>query len=231
MYKTFLLALSLTLMSLTATAQTAARRPFVRAFGEGTISVRPDQVKITVNVTMQAGTAQEATEATANQVASVLAALRGLLGANGEIRTLGVSVTPQYRYPAGQPQQLVGYQASNTVEVTLNDLALAGRTIDVAVQAGATSIGGLRFQLKDSAPVRNQALRAATQEAKSRAEAIANGLSMRVGQIIMAAEGTSVSVSPFTVDGRAATTAPTTQVEPGAVVVQATVTIEAELNQ
>jgi uncharacterized protein len=224
-----LLTLSL-ILALTAAAQTTTRRPFVRASGEGIISVRPDQVKVTVTVTMTGSTAQEATEATANQVANVLSALRTLLGANGDIRTLGISVTPQYRYPAGGPQQLVGYQASNTIQVTLNDLTLAGRTIDTAVQAGATSIGGLSFQLKDSAPVRNQALREATQQARSRAEAIATGLGMRVGAIVMAAEGSTSAVIPYTVDGRAATTAPTTQVEPGAVQVHAYVTIEAELN-
>jgi uncharacterized protein YggE len=226
----FVALAAIALVCSTASAQTLTRRPYVRASGEGVVSVRPDQVKVTVNCTATANTAQEATDAVASQVATVMSALNQLIGSRGEIRTLGVSVTPQYRYPQGQPPQLTGYQASNTIEVTLGDLTLAGRTVDVAVQSGATSIGGLRFGLKDPNPVRNQALRLATQQARQSAEAIATGLGSRLGSVVMAAE-TSV-YSPVTTDTRVTTAAATpTPIEPGAVEVRANVTIEIELAQ
>ena len=43
----------------------------------------------------------------------------------------------------------------------------ARKVIDTAVQAGATRIDNLQFTLKDDSAARNQALRAATQKAKS----------------------------------------------------------------
>jgi hypothetical protein len=230
MKRMFVALAAITLVCSSTFAQTLTRRPYVRASGEGVVSVRPDQVKVTVNCTATANTAQEATEAVASQVAGVMSALNQLIGSRGEIRTLGVSVTPQYRYPQGQPPQLVGYQASNTIEVTLGDLTLAGRTVDVAVQSGATSIGGLRFGLKDPNPVRNQALRLATQQARQSAEAIATGLGARLGTVVMAAE-TSV-YSPVTTDTRVTTgAAAPTPIEPGAVDVRANVTVEIELAQ
>ncbi|MCS7026638.1 MAG: SIMPL domain-containing protein [Bryobacteraceae bacterium] len=212
-------------------AQTAQRRPFVRASGEGVVSTRPDQVKVIVNCTAQGSTAQEATEAVASQAASVISALTQLLGSRGDVRTVGVSVSPQYRYPQGQPPQLTGYQATNTLEVTVEDLTLAGRTIDRAVQAGASSIGGLQFGLKDPNPVRNQALRAATQQARQSAEAIALGLGARLGSVIMASE--SGVVLPVITEARApgVTASAPTPIEPGTVQVRASVTIEVELAQ
>jgi len=229
--KQMLLALAaISLVCSSASAQTVTRRPFVRASGEGSVAVRPDQVKVSVTASATADTAQAATEAVAGKAASVISALTQLIGSRGEIRTLGVSVTPQYRYPQGQPAQLTGYQATNTIEVTLGDLTLAGRTVDVAVQSGASSIGGLRFGLKDPNPVRNQALRAATQQARQSAEAIATGLGARLGSVVMASE-TGVS-SPVSTDTRINTAAATpTPVEPGTVEVRASVTIEIELAQ
>ncbi|MBL8226862.1 MAG: SIMPL domain-containing protein [Bryobacterales bacterium] len=227
-----LLALAaMSLVCISALAQVPARRPYVRASGEGVVATRPDQVKVSVNCMAQAATAQEATEAVAGQAAAVISALTQLLGSRGEVRTVGVSVSPQYRYPQGQPPQLTGYQATNTIEVTIGDLTLAGRTVDTAVQAGASSIGGLRFGLKDPNPVRNQALRAATQQARQSAEAIATGLGSRLGAVVMASES-SVYV-PVLTDARAPNLAAgaATPIEPGTVEVRANVTVEIELAQ
>lgn len=169
-----LICLSLLLSATHAVAQIPARRPYIRATGDAVVSSRPDQVKVSVGVITQGATAQEATESNASQTAAVLAALRQLLGANADIRTVGFSVTPQYRFTTGQPPTLIGFQTTNTVEVTLNDLTLAGRVVDAAVAGGANNITSLRFTLKDPAPAQREALRLATIQARQHAEAIAS---------------------------------------------------------
>lgn len=85
----------------------------VRAYGEGTVSIRPDQAKISINVVTQGQTAQEAAEANANQSATLLSALRGVLGASADIRTTSYSIVPNYRYPSGGGlPTLTGYTAT-----------------------------------------------------------------------------------------------------------------------
>lgn len=216
----------LALFSASAYAQFPVRRPSVRASGQGSVSVKPDQVKVDVSVITQAATAQDASDQNAGQTAAVLAALNALLGANADIKTIGYSITPNYRYPpGGGTATLTGYTATNSIEVTLGTLSMAGRVIDTATQAGANSIQGLQFSLKDPEPARQQALRLATMQAKAHADAMAGGLGAKVGAVISVQEGAATSVTPVLAGAGAAAT----PIQPGMIEVTATVTLEAEL--
>lgn len=210
--------------------QVVARRPFVRALGEGVVSMRPDQVKVNIGVTTQADTAQASAEQNAARTGAVLSALRQLLGANADIKTVSYAVAPNYRYPqGGGTPTLLGYTTANVVEVTVADATVAGRVIDTATQAGANTVTGLRFTLRDAAPARSQALRLATQQARSNAESIAMGLGSRLGAIVSAEESSAVRSTPAT-DGRGAgVAAAPTPVETGMVEVRAAVVVEIEL--
>jgi uncharacterized protein YggE len=222
----FRLVLFLFLCALTLGAQ-QGRRPFIRASGDATVSERPDLFEISVGTVTQAQTAQQAAEQNAAQLTAVIAALRQLLGQGADIRTAGFSLSPNYRSQTGGPPVIVGYTASNSIQATVTDLSLAGRVIDTAAGAGANSINGLRFTLKNSDSLRAEALRQATRKARGHAEAIAQGLGVRLGQVFVAEEGGSVRV--LAVERGLAAGATPTPIEPGAVEVQATVTIEAEI--
>jgi uncharacterized protein YggE len=202
-----------------AFAQVAPRRPVVRASGTGVVSIQPDQARISVGVTTTGDTAQEAGDRNAAQTTAVLNALRQLLGANADIRTINYSLS-QLRDRNNLP---VGFSASNTVQVTSRELTNIGLLIDTAGQAGATNISGVSFSLRDSQPARLQALRIASVQARTSAEAIATGLGLRVGNVLIAEQGGSIS----SLGGLGA--APATPIEVGALEVSATVTIEAEL--
>jgi uncharacterized protein YggE len=201
--------------------------PTVRASGEGVVAIKPDQMKLTVSVVTQADTAQQAADDNAARSNVVIEALRKLLGAGADLRTVGYSVTPLYKYPSGGTPILSGYTANNTLEVTTGDLSIAGRLIDVAVQAGATTVGGIRFGLKDAQPARLNALKLAVQQARTNAEAMASGLSARLGAVVSIAES-SVAAPVYT---DRATTAATSQtpIETGMVEVRASVVIEVQL--
>ena len=196
----------------------------VRATGGASLSVKPDVVKLAVGVVTTADTAQAAAAQNAGQMDAVLARLKQVLGSSGDTRTISYSITPNYR--SGQPPVLSGFTASNTVEVTTADLSSIGAVIDAASVAGANSIGGLRFTVKDEEPVRAQALAAAAKQARAHADAIASGLNARTGAVISAQEGSSVTPLMLDTAGAARTTTP---IEPGLVQVSATVTVDVEL--
>jgi uncharacterized protein YggE len=212
---------------LNASAQTA-RRPYVNATGRATVSATPDKVTVSATVTTQAPTAQEATSQNATRMTNLLTALRKLLGANGEIKTINLTVTPIYRSSQNQPPAIIAYSASNTVEVTLTVASAAGSVIDTATQNGATTVGSLVFGLRDPEPARTQALRLATQQAKAHADAMAAAMGRTVGNLLSIQE--SVTTVPVINAGRADTLTPATPVELGTLDVQATVVFEAELN-
>ena len=212
-----------------ALASAAQTKPFVRVTGEGTVSYKPDQMKLTVSVVTIGDTAQQAADDNATKSTTVINALQKVLGSNGDLQTLGYSVTPNYKYPAGGGQPAIaGYTCTNSVEVTTPDLSSPGRIIDTAISAGATTAGSLTFQLKDPQPARAAALKLATQQALSSADAVATGAKGRLGAVMSVSE--SAAAVPVTTN-LAGATATTTPVETGMVQIHATVILQAELVQ
>jgi uncharacterized protein len=225
--KLFTIFASIIFLSHGALAQSPQpARHLVGATGTASVSAKPDQAMLDIGVVTAAATAQDAASQNAAQVDTVLAQLRTVLGATADIKTIGYSLNANYRYPQGAPPVLTGYTASNTVEVTMTDLSLIGRAIDVASQAGANNVQGLRFTVQDEEPLRQQALGLAAKQARAHAQAIAAGLGGNLGATVSAQEGggTAVPVLELAKAGAAQTPIVT-----GVVEVRATVSIQVEL--
>ncbi len=160
----------------------------------------------------------------------MLAALNSVLGPGAEHPvTLSYSLTPNYNYPANGQPVLTGYTASNTVQVTVTDLSSIGKLIDTGIQTGANRVQGLTFGLQNDMPVRQQALKMATVQAKSNADAMASGLGMTTATVLSITQGTAVSPTPIVL--AAAASSATTPVETGVVNVSATVTLQISISQ
>lgn len=218
---------SLVLVSGVLSAQTTTRAPYVRAVGQATVSVKPDQGQIDFSIVTQGTTAKDASSQNAVQVSNVLAQLQALLGPNADIKTVNYSLSPNYIYPQnGGTPTLTGYTATNTVRVTTGDLTTIGSIIDTGVQAGANQVSSLQFGLKNSDPAQAQALRMATAQAKTHADAMAAGGGLHTGSFFSIEEG--VTVRPISGLG-APSAAPSTPIVTGLVDVQATVTVQVDL--
>jgi uncharacterized protein len=201
----------------------------IRAVGEATITAKPNEARISVGVTTQTATADEAVRQNAEKTEAVITALKTLIGASGTIQTANYSVAPQYRYEQGQPPVITGYEANHIVDLTLNDITLAGKVIDAASKSGANGINRIEFTLKDDAAVREQAIGKATGVARANAEAIAKALGLSVIGVFSAETTEAVSPRPIIAPMAKAVTmqaAPTpTQLESGTIEVHASVTV------
>ena len=111
-------------------------------------------------------------------------ALKAAAGAGAEVKTSGYSLQPQRIYKEGQPPTISGYEARNSVTVTLGDLTKVGSVIDAAAQAGSNDVAGIAFTLRQDRPARDRALGEATREAMSKAQVIAQSLGGRVVRIV-----------------------------------------------
>ena len=204
-------------------AQTAARPASITAVGQASVSASPDLARVDIGVVTQAANAQDATVQNATQAGTVITALQGLLGSNASIKTISYSVSPVYNNPPpGQNASIVAYTVTNIVEVTLTDLTQTGKVIDTSIQSGANRVQGISFDLQDRTPLVAQALKAAAARALTQANAIASGLSVHTGSVLHASESVNSGGPVFT--GIAA--APTTPIQTGLIVVQASVTVE-----
>jgi uncharacterized protein YggE len=218
-------ALFLLLLPCSAIAQNSPGT--VQAIGNATISVAPDQAQLSISVTTEGPTADAAGQQNANTSFTLMTALNALIGGNGSIQTLYYSVSPRYSASTStQPSTIVGYTATNSLQVTLNNLTLIGKTIDTANQSGATSVGGLSLGLQNPEPTMLLALSAASKQAQTHAAAIASGLGGKVGSVISASQSTSYT--PIVSAGIAAGAA-ATNIQAGPVSVSASVTVTFQL--
>ena len=100
-----------------------------------------------------------------------------------KIRTVGVNVSPitaPSRPTDATPPQTVGYRATNTINVTVDDVARAGAVLDAGIGAGANLANGLSFGFKDASGLRCQALDQAARIARADADALAAVLGVRI---------------------------------------------------
>lgn len=154
----------------------------VSVSGTGQISTQPDAALLTLGVETQAPDAGAALRQNSEQMNVLIETLTGSAIAAADIRTQAVRLQPQYSQPEIQPAQpptgtvsaeIMGYIATNTVEVTVRDLATLGQLIDGAVQAGSNQIYGIDFTVSDPTAALDEARAAAWQDAQHKAEQLA----------------------------------------------------------
>jgi uncharacterized protein YggE len=114
-------------------------------------------------------------------------------------------------------------------------LDLVSRLIDGAMQAGANNVNRLIFTLKDEQGAQLEALRQASAKARSKAEAIAASLGLKIVRIASINEGER-TIQPIyrqamAARGEALAAQAPTPVEPGTVDVRSTVSLTAEVSE
>jgi uncharacterized protein len=203
---------------------------FVRASGQATVTAKPDRASVDIGVATRASTAQAASEQNAKQTSEVLTIIRRALGTGGEVQTSNYTLAPQYDYANNQPGRLIGYDATNTVLVTVDDLSLLGKIIDAATKSGANNIAGISFTLKDDTAMRAAALREATIRARANAEVIAKALDVPIVGVLQAEPSEVPSIRPMVMPMKMAAMreAAATPIESGSLEVHATVTVTLE---
>lgn len=152
--------------------------------GDSIVQAQPDTAILTVSVVTQGRSALDAQQENANKSDAVVRALRNAAGPGAEIKTSGYSLQPQRVYKENQPPTISGYEARNSVTVTLSDLTRVGAVIDATAQAGANDVAGISFTIRKDRPARDQALAEATREAVGKAQVIATALGGRVVRIV-----------------------------------------------
>lgn len=209
----------------------------VTAVGSASVSKTPDRVVITLGATATARSSADAQERLNVTMDKVVKAVKLVESPGMEVQTQQISLYAEYERPDGSQHsrelRITGYRATNTVRVTIGDVATAAPIIDAAVAAGANQIQGIAFELKDDSEARKEALTAAARDARAKAGAIAEALGLTVVRVVDAQTGVGAGSPRPMYRGMAMATeslaaATPTQVEPGRVTVteQVTVTVE-----
>ena len=120
------------------------------------------------------------------EVERVVAALRDADISGDDLQTEQVSVWPR---TSDDGVSIVGYDASNTVRATIRDLDQAGGIVDAAVAAGANQVYGPSLTVSDTEAQYSAAVDAAFDDARARAQAIADKAGVTLGAPVAIVEG------------------------------------------
>ena len=174
-----LLVFSLAPMTVHADAGGAPRTITVN--GQGAVRVKPDVAYITVGVQTDAELAKDAQAENSQLMNAVIEAIKAMDVADTDIQTSGYFMFPQYNYGEGRTQRIVGYTVSNNVNIVCKDIDKAGDLLNAAINAGANMTNNIQFGIADPAPYYEEALMAALDNAKLKANIIAKAMDINVG--------------------------------------------------
>ncbi|MBQ0767501.1 MAG: SIMPL domain-containing protein [Sulfitobacter litoralis] len=159
--------------------------------GEGVVSLAPDTATIRLGVSERAASAAEAMAQTSEKVRGILNQLDSLKIAGLDRRTSGLYLRPVYDNGSRNdttPVQVSGYEAGNTVSVTVPDLSKLGQLLDAVVAEGANDFNGLQFGLQDNQAALEQARKDAVSDAMARAQQLADAAGVKLGKVVSMSE-------------------------------------------
>jgi uncharacterized protein YggE len=169
-----------------ASPVTAADSNLVTVDGTGQAAGTPDTMVTTVGVAHKDTDPSVALSSANTTMAIVQQTLTAHGVAAKDLKTTGLSVYPIY----DSSQTLTGYEAAERLEVTLRDLAAAGKTISAVTAAGGkdVNVDGLSLDLASDSTLVNQARAAAYADAKAKATQYAALAQRTLGPVVSVSE-------------------------------------------
>lgn len=169
------------------------KMPRLSVSGQGQARTAPDLAVIQIGVETQADSASAAMQQNSEQQAAVIEAIKGAGVEAKDIQTSGLNLNPMIDYGENQKAKVLGYQASNMVSVRVTEIASLGDVLDAVVSAGANNVNGISFLREDSEAVEDDARRAAVEDARHKAEVMAEAAGMTLGPILVLRDAPSQS--------------------------------------
>jgi uncharacterized protein YggE len=209
--------------------------------GTGKVTTDPDRAVISLAVVTENTDVKVAQQQNAARMSAVIDALKTLGINSDDLKTTGYSVYPVYPVyedltssSISLDRKIKYYRVTNTLQVTLKDITMAGSVIDTAVGAGADQINSISFTLSDEKQqeLRSQALTAAVAQARGDADVVARALGVSI--IGVSSVNVGSSYVPYAVpeayDYKAAVGASSTPIETDTIDVTASVSISYLIN-
>ena len=165
--------------------------------GSATLTANPDKAEIYLSVTKQELSAKEAQAFVTEKMNAVRKSLIAAGVSSSDIETTDYSIYPVYDYKEGE-SILRGYKATHSIKVTTRDTENVGELVDVAIDSGANQVSSIQFGLTDAKvdELKLRAYKEAGISAKKKAQAIADGLDIQLGEVLAVSDSSPV-VFPY----------------------------------
>lgn len=182
-----------------------AATPLVRVNIAETLRTPPDEASLTVGTQGKAPTATAAVAANKVKTERMLATIRAARIRERDIQTQGIQLQPDYRWeqqPGGQGRQtLIGYIASNSIQIKTRDIDGLTALLDTLTGAGADTVYGPNFGISDPLPLRREARVRAMARGEAEALEYARNNGFTKVRLLSVEEGTSYRGTDVIVTG------------------------------
>lgn len=171
----------------------------INVTGEAKASATPDVAMLSFSVRAQAKEAGTAFTQSSTSMNAVIAALDEMEIEARDRQTGQLRLNPIYardRNSVTNRSEVIAYEAVNTLTVRLRDIEKAGAVIDKAVGAGANGLDSFRFSVSETDELMAEARIAAVEDAREKAEAMAEAAGARLGDVLSISAGNSGSPRP-----------------------------------
>lgn len=198
--------------------------------GEGRAEAAPDLATVTLGVTTEGESAAAAMAANTSALNAVMQRLTDAGIEARDIQTSNLSLNPNWQPTEdGTASRIVGYIASNMVTVRVREMEKVGPVLDAVVADGANTLNGISFGFQDEKPLLDRARTDAVQDARARAQLLANAAGVTLGRVLSITEGGAYAPPAPMYRMEAAADAASVPVSGGEVALVASVTMVYEI--
>lgn len=153
--------------------------------GIGQVSLVPDMASISIGVRTESDKVTDALSGNTAQANAISSVLQNYGVAEEDVQTSNFNVYPSDRYDPMTGEVTSHYfVVENTVIVIVRDLSNLGEILSAVVEAGANTIYGISFDVEDRDSAINQARELAIQDAKEKAQDIADAAGVQLGDLL-----------------------------------------------
>ncbi len=161
--------------------------------GTGKTTAIPNIATISFTVTGEGANASQAQDEATKKINVAVDLLKDKGVDDKDIKTTSYSVSPKYSYPqpcySGGPcvydeQRVIGYTVNQTTEVKVRDTGAVGDMLTLLGDAGISQLYGPNFTVEDMDTVMAEARRLAIEEARAKAEVLADDLDVRLVRVV-----------------------------------------------
>ena len=168
--------------------------------GSGTVYMDADIAYALLGVSYT-GTDLSVIQQQANETIEAVCAAMEAAGLDSKnISTDNISIYPTYDYSENEGK-LTGYRIDERLSIHTEDIDVLGTYIDAAFAAGANTFDSITFSVKDDSQAKQDALKQAVQDAREKAEVIAEAAGEEIDSVITIAEEEQYSY--YNTDSRA----------------------------
>jgi len=211
----------------TASADNETRQ--VTVVGAGEVQGTPDTLTVNASIEFVAPDVTGAMNQTSDRQKAVIDALVGADIDRKDISTTQVSLQPQFA--GGDSTAIIGYRASNSIDVKIRKLDSASQTLSLIVSTGAdaTRINSVNYSIEDDSQLVKDARARAFNDAKDRAGQYAQLSGLGLGKVISITESGGAMPPPTPMPYTRGAEMAAVPVEPGQQTVGFSVTVIFEL--